>query len=108
MNGKTARALRKVSTNRSEYQALKRFAHADQGQHPKPLITRFRRSAGPAKPTWPATANQKRQSRPMIVLRPAQQFDELAVHKDAKHAFRAACHSLPKCELDRIVLREYL
>lgn len=55
MNGKTARALRNVAPNRKAYRALKRFAHADQGQNPKPLLTRNHKPKDPVK-KWLAAA----------------------------------------------------
>lgn len=105
MNGKITRALRKLSNNRAEYQALKRFAHADQGQNPKRLVTRKHKQKAPAKPSWPATADQRQQSRPLIVLHPWRQFSPTS--KIARRAFRAACNFKPKWMLDRAVLRGY-
>lgn len=107
MNGKKARALRKTAGDRKTYRALKRATKNDQGQHPKPLVARVRKPKRPIKATWPATLDQMRQQRPMIVLHPARQLGA-GKNEKRKHEFRVACNALPKHECDAAALRGYL
>lgn len=71
MNGSKSRALRKLSLNREQYQALKRLDAMRKravAQQPKPLKLRAHKAKKPIKPTWPLTDDQRMQSRPMIVV----------------------------------------
>lgn len=106
MNGKKARALRKIlgvvphqksaDTSRA-YKAAKRSS--DNGQHPKFAEPRARKQKAAIPPTWPKTLDQKRQSRPLIVLHPVRQMCA-GKSKQRKAEIRAALNRIPKFALD--------
>ena len=74
MNGRKARELRREAISKNDHRRLKRKAHADQGQHPKFKPERRRRNHVGHAPTWPATDDQRAQSRPLIVVHPIRQM----------------------------------
>lgn len=102
MNGKKARALRKTSRTRKQYQANKRASMADNGQHPKFAVERKRTPKPAAQPTWPATKNQRAQSRPVTLIRPMRHIGFMA-HK-RKGQLRIAINGRPKWAVDSLVL----
>lgn len=101
MNGRKARALRRQAGSRREYQALKWEAHRNQGQRPKFDAERKRRPAPRVPPSWPGTKDQRKQSRPMIVIRPIKHLDP--PRRDIR-GVRRMCGTLPKWAVDWAVL----
>jgi hypothetical protein len=107
MNGKRARALRREAQKQSRkphqqrriYQALKREAKAENGQHPKPIKVRGHAPKSPIKATWPKTNDQKQQSRPLIVVHPIRQYKKLRPKSMIDHLI-----GLPKWQLDAAVI----
>lgn len=51
------------------------------GQSPKPLVLRKHKAKAAIKPTWPASADQKAQARPLIVLGKNRERDPLKREK---------------------------
>ena len=103
MNGHKAKSIRKRSTSRDSYQALKReHLAARRRQHPKALAERKRSPKDPVRPTWPATANQKRQSRPLIVIHPVRQA-VLQSPYSLREVVRANLTGLDKHQIDAAV-----
>lgn len=89
MNGKKARALRKMAPNRLLYRAMKRAATSDRGQNPKFATPRKRKPKDPIAPTWPRTEDQKAQSRPLVLVHPLRHIDPLSPAKArSRRAFR--------------------
>ena len=83
MNGKRAKALRRATTDRTSYRIAKReHTHSNTGQAPRSVKARATKKASPIPPTWPRTANQLAQSRPVIVIKPVR-------------ALRKELHQLP-------------
>ena len=107
MNGKKSRALRAIAGSSRDYQALKRAESADQGQRPKLLAARWRKPKLAIKATWPATADQRAQQRPLIVLHPARQLG-FEKGNERQQELRDACNALPKWMCDAAAVRGYL
>ncbi len=61
-----------------------------------------RRAFVPADPSWPRTDDQRKQSRPMIVIRPLKHLVPRGADNRAQVA--AMCRTLPKCVIDGAVL----
>ncbi len=61
------------------YQVFKAAEHEDQGQHPKFKAERKRKPARGHPPTWPRTKDQRKQSRPVIVLHPVKQLRRMGM-----------------------------
>mgnify|MGYP000532317634 CR=1 FL=1 len=101
MNGRKARELRRQAVNRREYQVLKSEAHRDQGQRPKFEAERRRRTPARHGPSWPATMDQRKQSRPLIVIRPLK---HLTGHHPPDKGVAHLCGRLSKCAVDWAVL----
>ena len=109
MNGKKARALRKIlgivphkkSAARSAYKAAKR--HHDNGQHPKFAEPRALKQKAAVTPSWPKTLDQKRQSRPLIVLHPVRQMCA-GKSERRKAEIRRAFNNIPKFALDEAAI----
>lgn len=103
MNGRKARELRReAGGNRSVYQVFKAAEHEDQGQHPKFKAERRRKPRQAHPPTWPSTKDQRKQSRPLIVIRPLKHLTGHRVQPDP--AVAHLCSTLPKCAVDWAVL----
>lgn len=49
------------------------------GAEPKPLVVRSHKPKAAIKATWPATPNQRKQSRPVIVVKPVRALAALLV-----------------------------
>lgn len=78
MNGKQAKRLT-AGLSKSLGKAVKRAyvkGRVSAAQQPKPLKVRRRVEAGPSRPTWPATGDQIRQSRPLIIVKPVRRLLE--------------------------------
>lgn len=99
MNGKKARALRKLSHNRKHYQALKRIVTGDRGQNPKFPKERTHKPKDTIAPTWPHTENQRAQRRPLIVLRPVRCL-AIQSGKRSHNEWQRLFHRLPKWMID--------
>lgn len=99
MNGRKARQLRREAISRNHRRRLKREAHADQGQHPKFKPERRRRNAVGHGPTWPSTDDQRKQSRPLIVIQPVKQMCAAAPFED-REQLRRMGSVMPKHYLD--------
>lgn len=104
MNGKKARALRRSAFNRKHYQALKREAKRGDGQNPKPLPERRRKPMATAAPSWPRGANQRAQSRPLIVIHPVRALCP-GSNTSIKAWHRKIAEGAPKWQIDRAALR---
>jgi hypothetical protein len=74
MNQKKAKSLRSQCVDRKTYQRLKKQVSAqaltNASQHPKPKKQRKHKQKELIAPTWPHTKNQRKQRRPVIVMRP--------------------------------------
>lgn len=73
------------------------------GQNPKPLRERRRKPKAAIKPTWPNTADQRKQSRPLIVARPVRRLT-----KGRFTPVTTAGAVTEKHKLDAAALRGYL
>lgn len=60
-----------------------------------------RRQFVPAAPSWPRTDDQRKQSRPMIVISPVKHLDP---ERQDINRVRRLCERLPKCVIDGAVL----
>lgn len=110
MNGKQARALRRVKEDRpklADIQLLQRkLMHQEMQMRfvKRPKKLRVNKPAKSHGPTWPATRNQDNQSRPVIVVKPirAMKMEIMSYRKfqaqDA--AFLKSLNYLPKWRLD--------
>lgn len=105
MNGKRAKAIRRHTTSRQHYLAAKDsfkhfvWAHA---QQPKPLPERKRKPKQAIKATWPHSPDQKRQSRPVIVMRPVlRRLEETHDNPRTQRHIRVTCN-WPKRYLDAL------
>lgn len=68
---------------------------------PKPLRERKHLSRWAVKPTWPATADQRKQSRPVIVMRPVRlACMRASSHPVVQYRIRMLGARLPKHTLD--------
>lgn len=106
MNGRKARQLRREAGGfRRAYKALKVAEHEDQGQRPKFKAERRRRTPARHGPSWPATRDQRKQSRPLIVIRPLK---HLSGHHTPDQAVAHLCGTLPKCAVDWAVLAGWI
>ena len=118
MNGRLAKKLRKAAqivaaqdsraaagledrAARRLYRGMKRDAHRDQGQHPILQAERRRRAPARHGPSRPATKDQRKQSRPMIVISPVKHLDP---KRGDVNRVRRLCERLPKCVIDGAVL----
>ena len=109
MNGKKARALRRIhdgvptDADRLIYARHGRRHAAMAAVAPKPLEVRARKPKKPIAPTWPRTDDQRAQSRPVIVVRPVR---AMCVGKtnERKAEIRMACQGEPKHVLDAAYL----
>ena len=106
MRAVLCKALRKLSKNRADYQKLKRSRHTEQGQHPVALAERTRRPKKAIKPTWPGSDDQRKQSRPIIVLHPLR---SIARRMESKlYNLRGVGEHYPKWRLDAGAVRGQL
>lgn len=112
MRGKEAKRLRRASLeigrSRAAYRRLKRARQT--GQHPKPLVVRVRKPKEAIKPTWPATPNQRAQSRPVILLQPLRLLKAKLIETSSSWTQRDESEVtrtgwLPKHDIDSMVRR---
>ena len=100
MNGRMAKQIRAHSSSREHYRALKReHLAAIRRQHPNALPERKHPPKEPARPSWPATANQRRQSRPLIMIHPVRQAVLQSPHF-MREVVRANLIGLDKHQID--------
>ena len=93
-----------MSSNRKDYQVLKRAWTSDRGQHPKAVALRTRKPKAPARPTWPATKDQRHQTRPVIVLHPVRQLG-VNRNESARQRLRKFLGNTSKCVLDAMAVQ---
>jgi hypothetical protein len=76
MNAKKAKSMRSQCTDRKTYKHLKKVNSAqaltNASQAPKPINVRAHKQKDLIPATWPRTPDQRKQSRPLIVLRPVR------------------------------------
>ncbi|MEN6540879.1 MAG: hypothetical protein ABFC67_14825 [Mizugakiibacter sp.] len=116
MNGRKAKLIRRFAlserkvgmSHRRWYRRLKAAYTRGPIQEPKPLLERRRNPKAAIKPTWPSTADQRKQSRPVIMLRPVKRLLEGQYHPVTVYSFRRAGDVMPKHELDAAAKRGYL
>lgn len=106
MNGRKARELRRQAISKNHHRRLKREAHADQGQHPKFAPERRRKPSAGSGPTWPRTKDQRKQSRPLIVVHPIRQMCAGLTDHDTIRRLRGLGWA-PKHRLDAGAVAKY-
>lgn len=94
-----------MSTGWPGHKAGTRRKPRDMGQHPKFKPERRRTPAFGSGPTWPRTKDQRKQSRPVIVVHPIRQL-LIMLPKDWTEDRAEAIHSVnaPKWALDARVI----
>lgn len=111
MNGKKARALRHLKSGNLNIRDVKIISQSMTNEtkrlatRPKPKKLRARDPLLPIEPTWPATADQRAQSRPVIVVNPlrAITYKHGSMHVARFHIgvrSNRQAHTLPKHILD--------
>jgi hypothetical protein len=111
MNGKRARILRAIAgDDRKAYRDLKHAYTQENGQHPKLTAERNRKPKQAIQPTWPATPNQRKQSRPEIVVKPARVLISHLVKpsEQRKQEIRRAMSVMPKWQCDMAACRGFV
>jgi hypothetical protein len=89
--------LNRPAYKKAKKKEEKRIAAECGGQKPKIVAVRQRKPKAAVKPTWPASPDQRAQSRPVIVLKSRK-----CTHKD--HRCDEIRHAWPKHVLDCIAL----
>lgn len=114
MNGKRSKILRQLAlverkvgmSPRRWYRRLKAAYSRGPGQEPKPLRERRHYSPAPIRATWPHTPDQRKQSRPVIVMCPVRAVVNRTHNPRKVRSIRAAGNVLPKRILDAIAMSE--
>ena len=120
MSGKKCKSLRAQSSGKNSYKHLKKVcsaqARTDASQCPKATKLRAHKRKKATNATWPASIDQVRQSRPLIVLRPVRALaramlasnptDERGTRYLSQTQFEALARVLnaPKHQIDRLAL----
>ena len=104
MNGRQAKATRRMAINsgftKRQARLILRAHKRKASQNPKPMQERRHVAAGPRRATWPHTPDQKRQSRPVIVMGPVRAMLRDTEHPRTRRRIRAAGNWMPKHMLD--------
>ena len=74
----TDRFVQSTNPKKHAIRAARKAAKSS-GAEPKPLAVRAHKPKAAIKPTWPASKDQKTQSRPVIVIRPVRALAALLV-----------------------------